>query len=795
MRTMKVLSQTKEVSKSTVKISLKNEFKEKKVVPETAKTNPFVKKIQKRDGEVTQFDLNKITNAIHKAMIASSEGSLQEAEMVANKVLADLVRISKKYATFVPTVEGIQDTVEKELIMSEYVGASKSYIIYREKRTELRRRGVEVPERVRELAEESKKYFGNALGEFMFYRTYAKWIEAEGRRETWMETVERFMNFMKKKAGNKFTEKEYAEMQEYILKQKTMPSMRLLQFAGPAADRCNVCAYNCSFIAPTRLRDFGEILYVSMSGTGLGFTVESQAIHQLPQIQMQTGKKIETYVVGDSKEGWAGALVHGMETWYAGKEVEFDFSLVRPAGERLKTMGGKASGPEPLRELLDYTRGKILRRQGRRLTNLDVHDIICKTGDCVLAGGVRRTALISLSDLDDTDMRHAKDGAFYYTEPQRSLANNSAIYQDKPSNLEFMEEWMALMKSGSGERGIFNRGSIPTSIPEIRRKFLEKKGIIQNGRLSGIIGVNPCGEILLQSRQFCNLTEVFVRPEDTKETLRNKIRVATMLGTFQSTLTNFGYLSKEWKENCDAERLLGVSMTGQWDNPIVADSELQKELRFEAEKVNKIYAKRFGINQSTAITCVKPSGNGSQTFNSASGLHPRHSKYYIRRVRISASDAIFKMLKDQGVPAYPEVGQSAEDAHTFVLEFPVKSPDTTKRFKDDVSAIELLEYWKSLKINFTHHNPSATISVGEDEWLEVGNWVYNNWNIVGGLSFLPRSNHVYKLAPYEEITKERYEELEKNMPELDFSKIVLYEQRDESDAKKELACAGGTCEI
>lgn len=746
----------------------------------------LVKSIQKRDGSIVPFDLSKIVGAIHKAMLVVSEGSLEEAELVATKVFADLVRITKKYPNFVPTVEGLQDSVEKELILAEYVKTAKEYILYRQERAKLRSIGVAVPPKVKALATESKKYFRNSLGELVYYRSYSRWIEDENRRETWIETVDRYMNFMKGKLGAKLKPAEYKEVREAILNQEAMPSMRLFQFSGPAVEKTEVCAYNCSFIAPSCLQDFAEIMYVSMCGTGVGFSVESKNIQSLPQIKMQAGKKLPTFVVPDTKEGWADALAFGMKTWFEGTDVDFDFSQIRPAGARLKIMGGKASGPDPLIRLLKMVREKVLKKQGRHLSNLDAHDIICSIGDCVVSGGVRRSALISLSDLDDEAMRDAKKGQFYVTDPQRSIANNSAVYMEKPASAEFMDEWIALMKSGSGERGIFNRGSLAKTLPERRIKAL--KGYL------GDLGTNPCGEIILQSKQFCNLSEVVCREHDDEKALLKKAKIATILGTYQATLTKFGYLSKEWKENCEKERLIGVSLTGQWDCKAVRNPDTLEKIKNEVLKVNAIYAKRFGINQSTCATCVKPSGTVSQTVDCASGMHTRYAPYYIRRVRISATDSLFKMLRDQGVPYFPEVGQSKENATTYVLEFPVKAPKGSV-YKNDHSAIEQLEFWKMVKIHYTEHNPSVTVSVGEDEWIAVANWVYENWDIVGGLSFLPRSEHVYQMAPYEEIDEKKYNELSEKMRNIDFSKIITYERQDETEVKKELACAGGVCEI
>ncbi|MFA6898253.1 MAG: ATP cone domain-containing protein [Candidatus Paceibacterota bacterium] len=753
---------------------------------DSSKEVVFIKTIQKRDGSVVPFELIRLVTAIHKAMLASGEGSEKEAELVANKVFADLVRIARKHKTFQPTVEGVQNTVETELMLSEYVKTAKAYILYRDKRAKLREKGFQVPAKVKKLAEESQNYFHNPLAEFVYYRSYSRWIDAEGRRETWIETVDRYLAFMKENVGKKFKDSEYKELREAILNQEAMPSMRLLQFAGNAARVSNVAAYNCSFIAPSKIEDFAEIMYISMCGTGVGFSVESQNIQALPQIKMQTGKMNKILTISDDEEGWADALTAGLRAWFNGEDIAFDYSQIRPAGERLKTMGGRASGPEPLRALLDFSREKIMRKQGRRLSNIDAHDIICKIGDCVVAGGVRRSALISLSDLDDELMRDSKKGQFYLTEPQRSIANNSAVYTHKPTNPEFLSEWVALMTSGSGERGIFNRGGLAKTLPERRIKALK-------GYLGGL-GTNPCGEIILQSKQFCNLSEVVARSTDTEATLMKKVRLATMLGTYQSTLTNFKYLSSEWKEHCEAERLLGVSITGQWDSKAARDPKILEKLRKETIRVNQIFAKRFGVNASTCITCVKPSGTLSQLVDSSSGMHPRHAPYYIRRIRISATDSLFKMMKDQGMPFYPEVGQNLENATTYVFEFPVKAPEGSI-YKDDLTALQQLEHWKVVKTKYTEHNPSVTISVGDDEWIAVANWLYQNWEIIGGLSFLPRDNHVYRLAPYETIDEKRYHEMLAKMPKIDFSKIMTYEKHDETEVKKELACVAGVCEI
>lgn len=764
--------------------------------PSTAKNqnSSEITEVIKRDGRRVAYDLDRVTHAIEEAMKACQLQPDGTQLTIAQQVEKKLLEVKAQHPSFIPDVEGIQDLVETALIEANLVTVARKYILYRNERAVERERTQEVPDHVKQLVQQSKQYFRNSLSEFVYLRTYARWIESEDRRETWIETVERYIEFMHENLGNKLTADEYNEIRQAILNQEIMPSMRLMQFAGEAARRSNVCAYNCSYIAPSCLRDFAEVMYISMCGTGVGFSVESQNIQALPQIAMQTGDKLPTHVIGDSREGWCDALLLGLETWYAGKDIDFDYSMLRPAGARLRTSGGKSSGPDPLRALLAFVRDVILRRQGRRLSNLDAHDILCKIGEVVVSGGVRRSAMISLSDLDDVAMRDAKKGFFYYTEPQRSMSNNSAVYHEHPSNEVLLDEWQALIKSGSGERGIFNRGSLTKTLPERRLNYLQQHNLIADGRLIGMVGTNPCGEIILQSAQFCNLTEVICRADDTEESLQRKMRLATMLGTYQATLTNFGYLSDKWTQNCEDERLLGVSMTGQWDCALVRDAAVMERLKSAAVAVNAEYAKRFAINQSTCITCVKPSGTVSQVVDCASGMHPRHAPYYIRRIRIAATDALYKMLRAQGVPAHPEVGQTEAEATTFVLEFPVKAPDGAI-CKDDISALDQLEHWKSVKEYYTEHNPSVTVSVAKNEWIPVVHWLDDNWDLVGGLSFLPRSNHVYQLAPYEAIDEKQYHELVRKMGEIDFSQLVLFEREDETEVKRELACAGGACEI
>lgn len=741
--------------------------------------------VKKRDGRIVPFDQTRITNAICRAIQASKEGDWENDPIrVSSEVVAGLNSLYP--ATHIPHVEEIQDLVEETLILLEFPKTAKAYILYRYERAEIRKKALAIPDRVKQLEAESKKYFPNTLAEFIYYRTYSRWIEEEGRRETWIETVDRYIHFMQENLGDRLNPQEYEEIRQAILNQQVMPSMRLLWSAGKAARTNNVAAYNCSFIAPSRLEDLAEIMYLLMSGVGVGFSVESQNVQQLPIIQRQTGELFPLHGVEDSKEGWANALKIGLHAWYEGKDIQFDYSQVRPAGSRLHTMGGRSSGPGPLLSLLDYARTKILGAQGKRLRNIDVHDIICKIGEVVEMGGVRRAALISLSDFDDDDMRQAKSGYFYINEPQRMMANNSAVYIAKPKATDFLKEWLALAMAGTGERGLFNRGGLPKQVPARRWKKFETHWMTS--------GINPCGEIILRSKQFCNVSEVVARPDDTETVLLKKIRIASILGTYQSMLTNFPYLSPEWKMNCEEERLLGISITGQWDSPAVRDPNILMKLRGHAIETNHMYARRFGINASTAVTCVKPSGTVSQLVDAASGMHPRFARYYIRRVRISAKDPLFIMLKEQKFPCYPEVGQDVATATTYVLEFPVQSPEGSIT-REDLSAVDHLEYWKMVKENYTEHNPSVTVSVADDEWIETAHWLYKNWNILGGLSFLPKSKTVYQLAPYEEITADEYCMRTKNLPGIDFSHIVIYEREDSTAGAKESACLGNICEI
>lgn len=741
--------------------------------------------IRKRDGRVVEFDARRIVSAVSRAMIAAHEGNaLDDAEHVARTVIQQLA--TRHAPGHVPHVEEIQDQVEETLILMDFSRTAKAYILYRHERARVREKARAVPAHVRELVARSRAYFPNPLAEFVYFRSYSRWIEPEGRRETWIETVERYLGFMRERLGGALTDHEYGEVREAILNLRVMPSMRLLWSAGKAARATHCAAYNCAYLAPTRLDDFADIMYLLMCGVGVGFSVEAQCVQRLPIITRQRGKTLPPHRVADSKEGWGDALKLGLATWYDGADIAFDFSGVRAAGTRLRTMGGRSSGPEPLRALLDFARGLILSRQGRRLRGIDVHDLVCKIGQVVEMGGVRRSALISLSDLDDDEMRGAKSGHFWINHPQRAIANNSAVYVERPDSVALLSEWLALARAGTGERGIFNRGGLHEQLPERRWPGFEAHWETS--------GINPCGEIVLRSRQFCNLTEVVARPDDNEASLRDKVRIAALLGTWQATLTDFPYIAPEWKQNCEEERLLGISITGQWDCVAVRDPELLARLRVHAIDANRAFAARLGIRPATAVTCVKPSGTVSQLVDASSGMHPRHAAYYLRRVRIAATDPLLAMLRESKFPCISEVGQTDAEATRFVLEFPVAAPSGAV-VRSNLSALEQLGHWLSVKTAWTEHNPSVTISVGPDEWIAVADWVYRHWDRIGGLSFLPRNDTIYPLAPYEEISPEEYRRRLEILPDVDFSRIVAYEQDDHTQGAQELACIGGSCEI
>jgi len=623
--------------------------------------------------------------------------------------------------------------------------------------------------------------------EFIYKRTYARYLDEEGRREDWQETVARYHNFIKDRVPAQLLKDWYNACMS-IEELEVMPSMRALWTAGPAAARDNLSMYNCAYKEMSSIRAFAEVLHVLMNGTGVGFSVERQFVNQLPVVPVLEPDPTRKVVVQDSKEGWARAYLSLLNSLYAGLLPEYDVSKVRPAGARLKIFGGRASGPEPLLDLFQFTVRIFQGAAGRKLSSLEVHDITCKIANIVVSGGVRRSACISLSNLSDDRMANAKQGMFWEQNPQRQLANNSVCYTEKPDPERFIEEWLALIRSKSGERGIFNRESAKFIVQQTGRRDHKHD-----------FGCNPCSEILLRSGEVCNLSEVVIRPSDTLEDLKRKVRDATILGIMQSTYTDFKFVGREWKRNCEEERLLGVSLTGLRDHPILGRTSSEARLMLAAMKQQAIDVARewsaaLGINMPAAITCVKPSGSVSQLVNSASGLHHRYSSYYIRRVRVDAVDPVAQMLIEAGVPYNPEVGQQLATAHTLVFDFPMKAPETAV-LRDEETALQQLEYWLMLQTAWCEHKPSITVFVKYHEWMEVGAWVYKNWNYVSGISFLPFDGGVYPLAPYQEITEDEYKELKQKMPALDFGQLYKYEQTDCTVGGKELACHGGACEL
>ena len=618
--------------------------------------------------------------------------------------------------------------------------------------------------------------------QFIALSRYARWLPDEGRRETWSETVDRYIdNVVRRTIPGEET--VVNNIRDAILSLSVMPSMRMMMTAGPALDRDNTAGYNCSYIAVDDPKAFDEAMMILLCGTGVGFSVERQHIARLPEVPEKLFDAEDMIVVHDSKEGWAKAYRKLVAMLYAGEIPRWDVSGVRPAGAKLKTFGGRASGPDPLVDLFRFTIDIFRKAAGRRLDSIECHDIMCKIGDIVVVGGVRRSAMISLSNLSDDRMRHAKSGQWWEGNAQRALANNSAVYTEKPDVESFLREWTALVESKSGERGIFARYAAEAHVASRGRRETGHEW-----------GTNPCSEIILRSNQFCNLTEVVVRAGDTRKTLEDKVRLATILGTIQSTFTKFPYLRRVWTKNTEEERLLGVSLTGIMDNPITSapDPELLRHLRDVTVHTNKAWASMLGIPASAAITCVKPSGTVSQLVDAGSGIHARHSPYYIRTVRGDVKDPLTTLMKDEGVPWEPEVFHPDS---TVVFSFPQKAPGGAVT-RNDMTAIQQLELWKTYALNWCEHKPSVTISVRDEEWVDVGAWVYRNFDICSGISFLPHSDHTYQQAPYQDCDKAAYDELLGRMPvTINWGRLGEYESDDNTSGMQTLACTGGVCEI
>ena len=627
--------------------------------------------------------------------------------------------------------------------------------------------------------------------QFIHLSRYSRWLESEKRRETWPETVKRYFDFMEShllQTKNYVLPKELRnELETAVINLEIMPSMRALMTAGEALLRDNTAGYNCSYVAVNKLRSFDEILYILMCGTGVGFSVERQYVEKLPTIAQTFSNSDTTIVVQDSKAGWARAYKQLISLLVGGEIPKWDISKVRPAGSRLKTFGGRASGPEPLVDLFQFTVETFENAAGRKLTSIECHDLVCKIAEIVVVGGVRRSALISLSNLTDEKMRDAKTGQWWTNNPQRALANNSVAYKEKPEMSVFIEEWVSLYKSKSGERGIFNR--------KAAQKTVSKLGDRRDPNHE--FGTNPCSEIILRDKEFCNLTEIVVRPSDDEKSLKRKARLAAILGTFQASLTYFPYLSQDWKNNCEEEALLGVSMTGICDNvqmrTVCRQTEIILEnLRQITVETNKEFAKAIGINPAAAITCVKPSGTVSQLVDAASGIHARHNPYYVRTVRADIKDPLCQLMIDLGFPHEKCV---MKPNHTMVFSFPMKSPDRCIT-RNNMNAIEQLELWKMYQDHWCEHKPSVTITVKEHEWMEVGAWVYKNFDDISGISFLPMNLGTYRQAPYQDCVKEDYELLSSRMPKnIDWSLLANYEKEDTTAGTQTYACSGDKCEI
>lgn len=731
--------------------------------------------IVKRDGRIVAFELTKI----EKALTLCFEDLDKEPSTGVSELAQRVVNIiGAKYEK--PTVEQVQDAVELVLQAAGEFAAAKNYIIYRVEHAKLRE-ARPIPEEVVSAFAESDKYFGNPIQKFQFFDKYARFNYDFGRRETWKETVTRAVDYLHELSEGKLGADTYSKMRKTILEMKAAPSMRLLAMAGPAARRSNIGIYNCSYQPVDGIDSFVEALIISMNGCGVGFSVESKYVENLPRVKRQTGLEAKQMLVEDTTEGWADALRVGMSVWFDGGDIKFDYSALRPAGAILRVKGGRSSGPEPLRRMMDFVRERIIARQGSFLRSIDAHDIMCEVGNAAVSGGMRRTAMISLFDFDDTEMRLCKSGDFERDNSQRWNANNSMVWPASGlTQFEVTKQMLEMVESGRGEPGIFNRQGALDMRPA-RRAAAE-------------FGTNPCGEIILRPFEFCNLSIAIARKEDTYDSLKDKVEAAAIIGTIQAMATDFPGLRSSWKKNCEEERLLGVDINGQMDSPVAQDPAVQNRLRQVAIETNRVFAEKLGINQAAAVTCVKPSGNSSQLFNCSSGIHARWSPYYVRNIRVGTHTPIYKVLKDEGVPMDPENGQDVETANTWVIHFPVKSPEgaiTRKSF----SAIQQCEYWLQNKINWTEHNPSVTITFRPNEVIDLIKWVWDHKSVIGGMAFLPAFDAAYAQMPYQEIEQSEYEKLSVNFPKIDFSKLFRYEEEDYTKAAQELACVAGACDI
>jgi ribonucleoside-diphosphate reductase alpha chain len=734
--------------------------------------------VLKRDGRLVSFDINRIEQAVERCYANCDKLPKVSAQAVAESVSSAIS--ARTVAGQASSVEVIQDTTELVLQSLGEYEAAKRYILYRAEHANARDER-EIPDDVRTIFADSAQYFPTELQQFMFFDKYSRYNYDLGRRETWLETVDRSVDFLRELSKNQLTPQTYDRIHSGILNMKAMPSMRLLATAGEYAREQNLAIFNCSYLPAKDIESFCEALLISMSGCGVGFSVESYYVDQLPKIKRQRKNPVLAYhTIEDSTEGWINALRIGLTAWFNGEDVEFDYSFIRRAGLPLRRKGGRASGPGPLKEMLIFARHKLLSRQGQVLRPIDAHDMMCAVGQAAVQGGVRRTAMISLFDWDDYEMRTSKDGGKLDQNPIRWNANNSAVWPEDLTQQDLIQQMLDMDKGQRGEPGIFSRENAVRTKPKRRKKDR--------------FGTNPCGEIILRPFQVCNLSIAVARPEDTEETLMEKVELATIIGTIQSMAEHFPGLREEWVKNQQEERLLGVDILGAMGSTVSRDPGVQARLKQHVIDVNVKYAQILNTNPSASTTCDKPGGNSSQTLNTSSGIHPWHSAFFRRNVRVSASSPVARAMQEAGVPMNPENGQTVETATTWVVPFPVKAPEGAI-VKDDLTALDQLEFWLQMKTNWTEHNPSCTVSYSPDELLDVIKWVWNHKDQIGGLSFLPRENPAYDQLPYEEVNEIEYNAMVESFPKIDFSKIYRYELQDMTTATSELACFAGICEI
>lgn len=741
---------------------------------------------KKRDGKTVAFEPTKLRRVVDRCFQSIGMAAADRPDAVERIVRAAISALAAYVTTSdVHTdVETVQRIVVQQLWAANLFEAAEHYQNYREERR-LARLARPISPQHAKMVLQDQRHFPTDLQYYQFVSKFSRWLDTEKRRETWHEAVHsRIMPWFQSLplVEGKLSAAEWTMLGDALFNLEAAPAMRVVQMAGPALERCHVGVYNCAYHPIRDLFGFCELLYILMQGSGNAFSVEYDYISELPRIKKQTGEKLDTYVIADSTEGWCDAFRHGLTAWFNGQDADFDFSQIRPAGSRLRIKGGRASGPEPLRQLLHFARTIILSRQGQHLTDLDVHDLCCMTGKIVQVGGVRRASCLSLSDLDSTTMRTAKSGNWYVNHVYRTMANNSAAYDGRPDPDVFLSEWAALVRSQSGERGIFNRNACTTHMPARRDK---------NYRF----GTNPCAEIILRPHGFCNLSITIARPWDTEETLLQKVTVATYFGMMQTTCTNFRYIRPEWKKNAEEERLLGVDITGHSDCPLLqfgapGRAALLAKLKLRVSEVATMLAARFGVNRPAADTCVKPSGDSAVFFDCGSGISPRYAAYQLRNVRESIKSPVAEFLIDEGVP----YATAPEDPSLLVFSFPKQAPAGCT-LRNDLTAIEQLENWLEWRQHWAEHSVSATIYVEAHEWLTVGAWVYEHFDHITGLSFLPKDNGIYKLAPNEELTASQFEEVVAKFPRLNWAKLCRYEHEDSTEASQTYACTSGACEL